>query len=61
MKSAPSGNAMPKSQSEQELVRRYERIGISAVAGALVREDKHHRKDERRQDMWRDERWQASA
>jgi hypothetical protein len=59
MKSASSGTAVPKSKSEQELVRRYERIGISAVAGALACEDKDAR-DERKADTARaDDRWHA--
>ncbi len=62
MKSVSSGHVTPKSKSEQELVRRYERIGISAVAGALACEDRGDlRSDERKPDARRDERWHASA
>ncbi len=40
MKSASLGFSKPRSKFEQELVSQYERIGISAVAGALACEDK---------------------
>jgi hypothetical protein len=50
MKSASSDHAVPRSKSEQELLRHYERIGISAVAGALACEDKARDRSSSRQD-----------